>query len=212
VVEEPDHAADDEEGGRGERHEVEVLVGVGMEGGGVKREGDDAEVEQGAEAEEFADDGDTEEDEGIACGGAKAVKEGGKRLYCACHALGSSHDKAVGDDEADENGKRFRNFVAVGAEKLIDDDDEEGDDGELGDHAHAIWCVIADEGDKKGGKSSDKDYGDAHGQGNGDFDCNGKCGTDAKYGNEDLVFFPNLGEKVGEGSFSQALPLLCARG
>lgn len=75
---------------------------------------------------------------------------------------------------------------------MVDDDNEHGDDGELGDHSYAIGCIFSNKGDEHGGEAGHENHREAHCYGNGHFNGDGKGGTDAKYGDKDLVILKQL--------------------
>ena len=125
----PDDEADEDEGHGRHNHQAVVLVTYVVEAELLRH----GVAPEGAAAEEFADEAEDDEDDAV----AESVEEGGPRLLHHGEGLEATHDDAVGDDEAHEDGELLADVVDVGFQHLVDQHDERGDDDELHNDADA---------------------------------------------------------------------------
>ena len=95
----------------------------------------------------FAEERHGEEHDAVAEPIPDGVKETGLGAVLHGEGFGPAHDDAVGDNQADEDGKFEADGVDVGLEDLVGDDDKRGDDRQLGDDPNTRRDVVAPQAD-----------------------------------------------------------------
>ncbi len=118
--------------------------------------------EQFAGAEQFAEEGHQQQDDAVTETVAEAVEETQADRVFHGEAFGPAEHDAVGDDQADEHRQLLADAEGVGLEKLINDDDQGGDDGNLHDDADAARDLFANQADRGVGTTDDKDHRQRH--------------------------------------------------
>ena len=179
----PDDEADEDEGHGGHDHQAVVLVAHLVEAELLH----DGVAPEGAAAEEFADEAEDDEDDAVAKSVAESVEETRPRLLHHSEGLEATHDDAVGDDEAHEDGELLADVVDVGFQHLVDEHHEGGDDDELHDDADARRDGVAQQRyDDVGQHHHD---GDAQGHHHGGLQLrrHGQTGADAQHLYQDGV-------------------------
>lgn len=188
----PDDEADEDEGHWGHDHQAVVLIAHLVEAELLRH----GIAPEGAAAEEFAHEAENDENDTVAKSVAEAVEEARPRLLHHGESLEASHDDAVGDDEAHEDGELLADVVHVGFQHLVDQHHEGGDDDELHDDADARRDGVAHERDDEVAQGDDDGHRDGHHHGGLELRRHGQAGTDAQHLHEDGVV-------LAEGEFYQ---------
>ncbi len=178
----PDDAADDDEGHGGHGHHTVVDVAVV-----VAPLGDDLEAKEGAVAEQFTEESDDDEDDGIANTVADTVEERRPGLVHHGEGLQATHKDTVGDDEADVDAELYADVVGEGLEHLGDNGHQRGHHDQLHDDADAVGDGLADEGYNQVGEGGDDGHGETHHDGRLELCRDGKRGADAEHLDDDGV-------------------------
>ena len=170
----PNDASQDDErhGGHGHHSVVEEIVLV---------QEPNLVSQQRGRTEKLADETYDHQNPSVAQTVADAVQERFPRPVHHGKGFKTSHENAVGDNQADIDRQLHTHIVSVGFEEHAHYRNECGDDYELNDDADARGNGVADERNDDIRKRRDDGHREAHHDGGLKLGGNGQCGADTQH-------------------------------